>query len=142
VIDASNKFKVYEDGHVEGTNAHFSGGSTFTGTINATGGQIGGLTIEEWKDIGYSVQITSSNGIVLKNNASTVLTATLYKGNVPCIDRVTENDNNGTPITYTIKYQWKENGINMGDKTERTIDVSLTEQDTSVVYECVITLEV
>ena len=142
VIDASNKFKVYEDGHVEGTNAHFSGGSTFTGTINATGGQIGGLTIEEWKDIGYSVQITSSNGIVLKNNTSTVLTATLYKGSVPCIDRVTENDNNGTPITYAIKYQWKENGINMGDKTERTIDVSLTEQDTSVVYECVITLEV
>lgn len=141
VINASDRFKVYEDGHVEGTNAHFSGGSTFSGTINATGGQIGGLTIEEWKEMGYSVKITSSNGTILKGESSTVLTATLYKGNTACLGNTTEmTDDNGKIKTYKINYQWKKNGVDVGDGTNQSLDVSLTEEDTTIVYECVITL--
>ena len=41
VINANDNFIVYNDGHM------IANGGTFTGTINATGGQIGNLTIEE-----------------------------------------------------------------------------------------------
>ena len=141
VIDASGNFKVFEDGHVEGTRAHFSGGSTFSGEIYATGGQIGGLTIEEWKDMGYSVQITSSNGIVLKNQGSTTLTATLYKGNTACAGSVIEKDGEGNDIVFIIKYQWKKGGMELSNETKNTCQVELTDMDDTATYECVITLE-
>ena len=41
VINANDNFIVYNDGHM------IANGGTFTGIINATGGQIGNLTVEE-----------------------------------------------------------------------------------------------
>lgn len=79
VIDASGKFKVFEDGHIECTSANIEGNSRFKGRIEATGGTIGGLDIAEWKDMGYSVLIDSDQGPVLKNSG-TELTAKLYHG--------------------------------------------------------------
>jgi hypothetical protein len=53
--------------------------------ITATGGTIGGLTIEEWSEVGYRVEITSSDGIIIKmkkdsSDRVVTLTAHLYKG--------------------------------------------------------------
>lgn len=77
VIHAGNnesEFIVYEDGKMKAT------GAEFTGTIHATGGTIGGLTIEEWNNKGYELQITSNMGIAIKNGQEVILTATLYYG--------------------------------------------------------------
>ena len=41
IIDANNSFVVYEDGYMKAT------GGEFTGTINATGGKIGNITIAD-----------------------------------------------------------------------------------------------
>ena len=80
VIDANRKFKVYEDGHVEARDIELNGSGVFKGTITATGGEIGGLTVEEWKEMTYSVRVESELGFVLKNETSVNLTATIYKG--------------------------------------------------------------
>jgi phage baseplate assembly protein gpV len=53
VINANDKFMVYEDGHVEATDIRLTGDAEFEGTIVATGGQIGGLTIDEWSEMGF-----------------------------------------------------------------------------------------
>ena len=138
VIDANNKFKVFENGHIEGTDAHFSGGSTFNGTITATGGSIGGLTIEEWKEIGYSLKIESTKGWVLKDDEETELTATLYRGTERQTDQNTIKwiEPDGTEKIYDISYQWYENGVEMTNRTGRTIEVSLNESNTSATYGC------
>jgi hypothetical protein len=86
IIDANGVFKVFADGHVIGTSAHFYGGSTFQGEITATGGTIGGLTIDQWSEVGYRVEIVSSEGVVIKTGRTQAedreitLTANLYKG--------------------------------------------------------------
>jgi hypothetical protein len=76
IISANDNFKVYEDGYMEAT------GGSFTGTINATGGSIGGLTIEELVEGGYEVEIISSDdNFVYKNGeGSKTFTFKLYKG--------------------------------------------------------------
>ena len=35
ILDANGVFKIYDDGRVVGTSAHFSGGSTFQGTYHS-----------------------------------------------------------------------------------------------------------
>ena len=100
VIDANDTFKVYEDGHVVGTSVSMVGENVeIQGNINATGGTIGGLTIETWKDGNYSVRINTSKGTVFKKDEdSTLLTATLYYG--------------GSPATgLELKYQWYYLGL-------------------------------
>jgi hypothetical protein len=82
VFNAADKLHIYEDGHISGTSARFES-SYFEGEINATYGSIGGLAIEEWKNMQYSVKVTSSNGFVLKVGDKTTLTATFYKGTAP-----------------------------------------------------------
>ena len=66
-------------------------GAEFTGIINATGGQIGGVDIAEI-DLGYQVLITSDSGQAFIEEGEKRLTAQLYKG-----DRL---------ITENVEYQW------------------------------------
>ena len=88
VIDANDKFIVYEDGHLKATSADIEG------RIVATSGEIGGLTVEQWKEKGYEVVITSNVGNSMKQGTSVTLTARLYKG---------------TEEVNPIGYEWYEN---------------------------------
>lgn len=82
--DSSTEFIVYEDGKMKATGAEFSG------TIHATGGTIGGLSIEELIKDGYTVDIQSSEGgFVFKNGQGTkTFTFKLYKGQEEATDQV------------------------------------------------------
>lgn len=74
-------------------------GATFTGTIYATGGKIGNMTINDVEEATYKVVITSDAGTVFKNRTgSKTLTATLMKGN-------TAVEPGGT---IQLSYQWKK----------------------------------
>jgi hypothetical protein len=65
---------VYEDGTVNAS------AGTFTGTIYATGGEIGNLKVDDLVKLGYEVVIESSLGNIFKNGqGTTTLTARLYK---------------------------------------------------------------
>ena len=151
IIDANDKFKVYEDGYLVGngvkfTNGYFEGNGVFEGTITATGGQIGGLTIEQWKEMSYSVRITSTAGTILKNGGTT-LTATLYKGNDPVeIDDegyISETNDEGESISYTLSYQWYNGNTELTDEKNNTLDVSLNalSNNDSAIFTCIISLE-
>ena len=79
VINANNTFIVYEDGSIKATDGEF------TGVINATGGTIGGLSINtfvELPELIKQVQISSDNGLVFLGNdpSSITLTASLING--------------------------------------------------------------
>ena len=90
VIHAGNddlEFIVYEDGKMKAT------GAEFTGTIHATGGTIGGLTIDQLIEGGYTVDIQSNEGgFAFKNGqGSKIFSFKLYRGqeNVTAlVDRV------------------------------------------------------
>lgn len=107
VIDANNTFVVYEDGHLKATSGEF------TGTINATGGKIGGLTIEEWADKGYEVVITPENGTAVKQGSMVKLTAHLYKGGKEVL--LDENSCDWYDATYTT---YLETGLTYEFKVE------------------------
>jgi hypothetical protein len=58
--DGDQKFIVYEDGKM------FAQGVEIHGDIYAEGGQIGGLTIDQWEERGYEIVITSNIGNSMK----------------------------------------------------------------------------
>lgn len=68
-IDVENKFVVWEDGYIRATEGEF------TGTINATGGQIGNLSIEDLENglggisvaVGNDKLIFNSEGLTIYN---------------------------------------------------------------------------
>jgi hypothetical protein len=83
VIDANDKFVVYEDGTMRATGAYFEGegigkfegeihatSGTFTGEIHASSGTIGGLDIESIIPE-YEVRITTTKGTSFKNGQGT-----------------------------------------------------------------------
>ena len=142
VIDANGTFKVYADGHVEGTSVSMVGENVkIQGDINAEGGTIGGLTIESWKDGNYSVRIKSSAGTVFKNNDdTTTLMATLYYGGTPFSD-------SEMVLTYQWYYLTYSNGdwikIDLTNKTEQTLVVKgedLSGDTQAITYGCTIKL--
>jgi hypothetical protein len=140
IIDANGIFRVYEDGHVEGTSAHFYDGSKFEGTIEATGGTIGGLDIEEWKEMGFSVRITSSAGLVLKGKTpSTTLTAALYRGNTEVkLNEDYFEDTDGKK--YALEYEWFHGKALMSGETTNEISVTIGSDNASETYTCKIYL--
>lgn len=113
VFNASSNFIVYEDGHILAESGYFHG------EINATGGSIGGLTIEQWEQASYEVHIESSNGLVFKETPEsseeeilTTLTATLYHGVAPI-------------ESQKLKYFWynlQKPGISLGEN--KTLEVT------------------
>lgn len=81
VINANDKFIVYEDGSIKATEGYFEGeikadSGTFTGTINATEGQIGQLLIDGnglIGELGEKRISLSHNGIVVEGGAFSIL---------------------------------------------------------------------
>ncbi len=119
VINANNAFIVYEDGALKATKGEF------TGTINATGGTIGGLSIDSLVGSAHRVEITSDSGIIFNNGVGTkILTAHLYIDN--------------QEITTGLTYQWKRNGTVIFNTT-KSISVTADSNDANYTYECVIT---
>lgn len=123
VINANNKFMVYEDGSMKATDGEF------TGIIHATGGTIGGLEIEQVKGVGYEAQIVCEQGTVFKNGkGEKILEAYLYKGK----DQVTEG----------LTYQWYRFGEEIEGEVGQTLKVTaedLNPGSQNTEFACVIT---
>ena len=127
VINACEKFIVYDDGTLEAkgcyfTEGYFEGSGVFEGTITATGGTIGGVSIEEIAKT-IEVVIESENGILFKtSNETKTLTARVYKQKVEIVDG--------------LKYQWRRNGDIIEGANEKTYQVSADMFEGTVQYSC------
>lgn len=119
VINANNKFLVYEDGSIKATDGEF------TGTIYATGGTIGGMSITSIISNTKRVEIISNNGFVFLSNtpANIMLTATLNE------------------VAGTLTYQWFKDGniISGENSSSLTIKNSDVAPDSSSIYKVTIT---
>jgi len=117
IFDTSNKFVIWEDGTM------YAQGGYFEGTIHATGGKIGNMTIEEITQSSYKVEITSDVGNIIRlggGTATATLTAHLYESG-------TEVD----PSNIT-RYQWYQDGAQVGTNS-RTYTTSFTQVLTTVI---------
>ena len=75
----------------------------------------------------YTVNIVSSSGLIFKNNTgSTILTCYVYNGN--------------TEITSGLTYQWKKGDTILIGQTNKTLEVSAEDVDTTQTYNCIVTL--
>lgn len=126
VINAADNFIVYEDGHL------LAKSGEFTGTINATGGKIGNLTIEELENSGYTILITSDKGTVFKNDyPETInLTCEVYKGG----EKI-----NDSPA-HTITYQWQKNHVDILDANQMTYEVKDEDVTITAIYTCIVNI--
>lgn len=138
VIDANNRFIVYEDGHINVESGSFKGhieaeSGSFKGHIEATSGKIGNMEIESLENLAtaasnFSVAILSNSGTVFKGwGGEKVLTAVLYENNVE-----TE--------PADITYQWSRDGQKIEGATKKTLTVKNTDGDELDVYTCEITI--
>ena len=120
IFNANGEFIVYEDGSMKATSGEF------TGTIYATGGKIGNVTIGEVEQAAYRVVIESDSGTVFKNAQGTKrLTAKLYKGDTEV-------------TTGTFVYAWFLNGTQLL-QTTKYIDVTAGSLNEVCTYSCNIT---
>ena len=120
VFNANDAFLVYEDGSMKATSGEF------TGTIHATGGTIGNMTIDEVEQATYRTEIESDSGTVFKNGQGTKhLTAKLYRGDTEV-------------TTGTFVYTWFLNGVQIQDTTKQ-ITVTASSQNQTYTYSCEIT---
>ena len=117
--DSNNRddapFIVYEDGRV------------IANYIEANGGRIGNMTIEQVENSSYEVVITSNKGISLLEGTSVELIAHLYKG--------------GEEITTGLNYRWYDkDGTTLG--TNRTYEISSIDFNDNgyIQYGCEITV--
>lgn len=126
VINATDNFIVYEDGHL------LAKSGEFTGTINATGGKIGNLTIEELENSGYTILITSDKGTVFKNDYPEIinLTCEVYKGG----EKI-----NDSPA-HTITYQWQKNHVDILDANQMTYEVKDEDVTITAIYTCIVNI--
>ncbi len=119
VINANNKFLVYEDGSIKATDGEFSG------TIYATGGTIGGMNIASIVSNTKRVEIISNGGFVFLSNTpdNITLTATLNE------------------VTGTLTYQWFKDGniISGANSNSLIIKNSDVKSDSSSIYKVTIT---
>ena len=122
VINANNKFMVYEDGSMKATDGEF------TGIIYATGGKIGNMEIESLIDPGYevSIEIEEGTGTVFDTDGeSKTLVAYLYK--------------NGQKVTEGIKgYQWSKNSQDIEGATEQKLKIYENDIPNSASFTCAI----
>ena len=113
VVNANDKFIVYEDGSMKATEGEFSG------IIHATGGKIGNMTIDKVEQSVYKVIIESDSGTIFKNGQGTkLLTAKLYEG-----------DHEVT--TGSFAYVWFKNDVQQSYSTKQ---ISVTADSTDAVY--------
>ena len=126
VINATDKFIVYEDGSIIGKDVYFENGY-FEGEINATSGKIGNLTIEDVSQgiasNKYRVEIVSSNGVFFKNNqGETQLECKVYSNNIE--------------INENIAYQWYKGKDIIENATTKFLTVTAAEVDSIQTYSC------
>lgn len=118
VINANNKFLVYEDGSIKATDGEF------TGVINATGGTIGGMSIATVVSNSKKVEIVSNSGFIFSSDtpASITLTANLINA------------------TGTLKYQWYKDGELISGQTENSLIInnSSINLNSSSIYKVVV----
>lgn len=103
VINANNKFFVYEDGSIKATDGEF------TGIINATGGTIGGLEINSFVDGVKRAQIITEQGTVFLDGNPDKITLTAQLINAD--------------TTSTLSYQWFKNDIEIAEQTSQTLEI-------------------
>ena len=116
-INEEESIAFYDDGKLVAQKAEIHG------TIYATGGKIGNLTIQEIEDSGYSVEIEAEGGNVFKNDIGIkTLTAYLYKGN-ELVDTI-------------ISYQWTKDGNDILGENSKTLTVNATDFDEMAKYGC------
>ena len=122
VINANNKFMVYEDGSMKATDGEF------TGIIYAIGGKIGNMEIDSLIDPGYevSIEIEEGTGTVFDTDGeSKTLVAYLYK--------------NGQKVTEGIKgYQWSKNSQDIEGATEQKLKIYEDDIPNSASFTCAI----
>ena len=117
--NTTGEFIIYEDGYM------MASGGTFTGEIYATGGEIGGMSIETIEEATFRVQIDASGGTTFKNHTGTkTLTATLYQG--------------AREISTGVTYQWYKNGTLIAGATANTYTTQSVPA-TADVYSCACT---
>lgn len=117
-LDVNDKFIVWEDG------IFYAQGGYFEGTIHATGGKIGNMSIDDIGATLYRVEISCTGGTVFKNGeGSKTLTAHFYSGE--------------TEITSGISYFWYKNGVALGN-TNQAITVTADSGNDIYVYDCVV----
>ena len=112
-------FIVYEDGRV------------VANYIEANGGKIGEMYITDVQDIGkYQVVITSSQGEVLQDDVSVILTATVYY------------NGGDVPDTKTISYQWYDESGQLKDENSNTLELeeAFADSQNYAQYRCVVTV--
>ena len=134
VFDVANEVvALYDDGTLIAKQLIADGmrakGVDIEGTIHATGGKIGNLTIAEIEQGGYSVVIRSDSGTVFKNGVGVkTLSAHLFRGD----KEVTEN----------LTYQWYKDNVAISGAVQQTIQVNAQSLDAltdNAVYSCTIT---
>lgn len=128
VIHAGNggqEFIVYEDGKMKAT------GAEFTGTIHATGGTIGGLTINQLIESGYTVDIQSSEGgFAFRNGQGTkVFSFKLYRGQEDITDLVERVTWFLNEEEYSSGFTVEVSGSEIGDSAKLTCRVYLKEEE-------------
>lgn len=119
----NQEFIVYEDGKMRAT------GAEFTGIINATGGKIGNMTIEDVNTSAYRLEINSDLGYAVKDGVEVTLTAKLYDGT-------------GAQVAQGLSYQWyDENGNPISGANEQKHKIVTKYQNSSYLsYGCKVTL--
>lgn len=132
VINASNQFVVYEDGHIVAESGSFKGhieasSGSFKGHIVATSGQIGNLSIDDIEsNIGtavYDVTIESSGGIIFRNGV----------GELTLLCRVYKN---GSEITTNLGYTWYKNDVKIEGAESSSLVVRGEENGDFSTYSC------
>ena len=136
VINASNQFIVYEDGHIVAESGSFKGhieasSGSFKGHIVAESGQIGNLSIDDIEsNIGkaiYDVVIESSGGIVFHNSIGELtLRCRVYK--------------NGSEITTNLEYTWYKNDIKIEGAESSSLVVLGEENGDFSTYSCEVSI--
>lgn len=99
VINANNKFLVYEDGSIKATDGEF------TGTIYATGGTIGGMSIASIVSNTKRAEIISNNGFTFFEDSPTTITLTAKLSN----------------IEGSLTYVWYKDGIVLAETSESIV---------------------
>lgn len=127
--DPEENLAIYDDGTIIANKLHAQN-AYIEGEIHASGGTIGGLSIESWGNVGYEVEIVSNSGVIFQSEDTSekTLTAVLYRG--------------GKLVTgLALNYQWFKDGEIIIGATDKEIKVKAADFDGTVTYTCEISLD-
>lgn len=130
-----NEEEIY--GNLSGKYGLYADSVHLTGTIYATGGQIGNMEIAAIENSTYRVVVTSGTGTSFIDNGSTqttILTCEVYKGGkwINQTDAESQKEN--------LAYQWSKDGTPINGATGRTYTVELNSNSQTAKYSCQATI--